>query len=181
MRQVQIGFSLRSVMAVKKLAVTKIGNEWVAGVFTSAGLYATCLPRRSRREAVRAVSGAGLEETDEPNLREILEAVYAVSKGENHPALKRVNLDFSDLTEKQQRVVEETLRIPRGKTATYGEVAKRAGVPGGARFVGNVMATNRLGPIVPCHRVVASNGLGGYGLGLGKKIEILTLEGAFAD
>ncbi|MHA2432771.1 MAG: MGMT family protein, partial [Candidatus Thorarchaeota archaeon] len=77
--------------------------------------------------------------------------------------------------------MKETLGIPRGKTATYGEVAKRAGFPGGARFVGNVMAGNRLDPIVPCHRVVASNGLGGYGPGLGKKIEILTLEGAFAD
>ncbi|UCH04049.1 MAG: MGMT family protein [Candidatus Thorarchaeota archaeon] len=168
-------------MAVKKLAVIEIGNEWVAGVFTSSGLYATCLPRKSRREAIRAVSGDGMVESDEPNLREVLEAVCAVSKGEDHPALKRINLDFSGLTEKQKRVMEETLRIPRGKTATYGEVAKRAGVPGGARFVGNVMATNRLGPIVPCHRVVASNGMGGYGPGIGKKIEILTLEGAFAD
>jgi len=168
-------------MAFKRLAVAEIRNEWVAGVFTSSGLYATSLPRKSRKEAIRAVNGVGLEESHESHLREILGAVYAVSKGEDHPALKSVNLDFSDLTEKQQRVMKETLRIPRGKTATYGEVAKRAGVPGGARFVGNVMATNRLGPIVPCHRVVASKGLGGYGPGLGKKVEILTLEGAFAD
>ncbi len=170
-----------SAMALKKLAVLEIGNEWVAGVFTSLGLYATCLPRSSREEAIRAVGGLGLEESSESILLEFLKAVCAVSKGEDHPALNSVNLDFSDLTNKQQRVMEETLRIPRGETATYGEVAKRAGVPGGARFVGNVMATNRFAPIVPCHRVVASSGLGGYGPGLGKKIEILTLEGAFAD
>jgi methylated-DNA-[protein]-cysteine S-methyltransferase len=168
-------------MALKKLAVLEIEDKWVAGVFTSLGLYATSMPRKTRQEVIRAVNGAGLEESQMSEHREILEAVYAMSRGEEHPLLGSVSLDFSDLTEKQQRVMKETLGIPRGKTATYGEVAKRAGVPGGARFVGNVMAGNRLGPIVPCHRVVASNGLGGYGPGLGKKIEILTLEGAFAD
>jgi len=168
-------------MTLKKLAVVETGGEWVAGVFTPSGLYATSLPRKSRKEAIRAVDGVDLEESNEPELIEIVKAAYAVTKGKDHPALKSVNLDLSDLTEKQRRVMEETLRIPRGSTATYGDVAKRAGVPSGARFVGNVMASNRLAPIVPCHRVVASKGLGGYGLGLGKKMEILTLEGAFAD
>ena len=168
-------------MTLKKLVVVETGGEWVAGVFTPSGLYATSLPRKSRKEAIRAVDGVDLEESNEPELIEIVKAAYAVTKGEDHPALKSVNLDLSDLTEKQRRVMEETLRIPRGSTATYGDVAKRSGVPGGARFVGNVMASNRLAPIVPCHRVVASKGLGGYGLGLGKKMEILTLEGAFAD
>ena len=93
-------------MTLKKLAVVEIRNEWVAGIFSSSGLYATSLPRKSRKQAIRAVDGAGLEETHDPKLREILEAAYAVTRGEDHPALKSVKLDFSDLTDKQQRVME---------------------------------------------------------------------------
>ena len=64
---------------------------------------------------------------------------------------------------------------------TYGEVARKSGLTNAARFVGNVMASNRFAPIVPCHRVVGSSGLGGYGFGLDKKQEILKREGAFAE
>ena len=54
-------------------------------------------------------------------------------------------------------------RIPKGKVATYGQVAKLAGNPRAARAVGMFMKTNPYAPIVPCHRVVASNGgLTGY-------------------
>lgn len=53
-------------------------------------------------------------------------------------------------------------RIPRGRTLTYGEVAKLAGAPGAARAVGQAMRRNPIPLIVPCHRVVATNGLGGY-------------------
>lgn len=111
----------------------------------------------------------------------ILNAVYDIAEGIEVPSLDKINLDLSEMTEKQRRVVKATLSIPRGETATYGEVARKAGLPGAARFVGNVMATNRLYPLVPCHRVISSSGIGGYGLGIEKKIELLRREGAFAD
>ena len=60
---------------------------------------------------------------------------------------------------------------------SYGEVAKKAGLPGAARFVGNVMKINRLGPVIPCHRVVGASGLGGYTGGIDKKIDLLAREG----
>ena len=97
------------------------------------------------------------------------------------PDVDKIRMDLSEMTEKQRQVVQATLSIPRGETATYGEVARKAGLPGAARFVGNVMATNRLYPLVPCHRVISSSGLGGYGLGIKKKIELLRREGAFAE
>ncbi|MFW9799569.1 MAG: methylated-DNA--[protein]-cysteine S-methyltransferase [Candidatus Thorarchaeota archaeon] len=181
MREVQIVLSPQLTMAIKRVAVLEIEGEWVAGVFTSFGLYATSLPRRTRKEAIQAVNAEGMAESQQSEHREVLEAVYAVANGQDHPVLRTIRLDFSDLTKKQRKVMEETLKIPRGKTATYGTVASRARIPGGARFVGNVMAQNRLCPIVPCHRVVATKGLGGYGSGLDKKAEILALEGAFAD
>ena len=67
--------------------------------------------------------------------------------------------------------------VPRGEVVTYGELAALAGHPGAARAAGTFCARNRFGPFVPCHRVVAANGLGSYGsLGLGYKRRLLALE-----
>ncbi|HLY72848.1 MAG TPA: methylated-DNA--[protein]-cysteine S-methyltransferase [Planctomycetota bacterium] len=79
-----------------------------------------------------------------------------------------------------RRVYEVVRRIPRGKTRSYGEVAEAAGKPGAARAVGNVMSQNPVCLFIPCHRVVASNGLGGWGGegGLRQKRFLLDLEGA---
>src|SRR5262245_59780828 len=61
------------------------------------------------------------------------------------------------------RVLWVVRRIPRGRVATYGDVARRAGRPGAARAVGNIMRNCRSAD-VPCHRVVGAGGrLGGYG------------------
>ena len=74
-----------------------------------------------------------------------------------------------------QRVLRTVSRIPMGYVASYGGVANAIG--GGARAVGNVMATNCFAPLVPCHRVVTSRlGLGGYGGGLRVKYEFLKRE-----
>jgi O-6-methylguanine DNA methyltransferase len=73
-------------------------------------------------------------------------------------------------------------RIPKGKVATYGQLAKLAGHPGAARAVGLCMKNNPNAPHTPCHRVVASNGvLTGYsgGKGLPTKKKMLLEEGVF--
>jgi len=76
---------------------------------------------------------------------------------------------------------ERVLRaLPRGEVVTYGELAALAGRPGAARAAGTFCARNRLGPFVPCHRVVAANGIGGYGsLGVEYKRRLLALEHVF--
>jgi methylated-DNA-[protein]-cysteine S-methyltransferase len=76
------------------------------------------------------------------------------------------------------RVLAEVMRIPYGKTKTYGEIAVALGKPGASRAVGGANASNPLPLVIPCHRVLASNGLGGYALGLPVKIKLLQLEGA---
>jgi len=69
--------------------------------------------------------------------------------------------------------------IPYGETVTYGELAALAGRPRAARAAGSFCARNRFALVVPCHRVVGADGLGGYGsLGLGYKRRLLELEGA---
>jgi methylated-DNA-[protein]-cysteine S-methyltransferase len=76
------------------------------------------------------------------------------------------------------RALLDALRdVPYGETVTYGELAALAGRPGAARAAGTFCARNRFALVVPCHRVVAAAGLGGYGsLGPRYKQRLLELE-----
>ena len=78
-------------------------------------------------------------------------------------------------------VLLEVARVPRGATASYAEIARRVGKPAAYRAVGNTMRTNPIPLVIPCHRIVASGGIGGYGGGLPMKRQLLTLEGAPVD
>lgn len=78
----------------------------------------------------------------------------------------------------KQKVLAVVSKIPKGKTLTYKEVAKRAGNPRASRAVGTIMSKN-YDPEIPCHRVVRSDGRpGGYNRGAEMKIRILKAEGA---
>jgi methylated-DNA-[protein]-cysteine S-methyltransferase len=88
-------------------------------------------------------------------------------------------IDTSEMTPFQRKVVRLCQEIPYGQTRTYGQLAARAGAPGAARAVGNVMRSNRVPIIVPCHRVVASGGsLGGFSApdGIAMKKRLLDME-----
>jgi methylated-DNA-[protein]-cysteine S-methyltransferase len=79
----------------------------------------------------------------------------------------------------QLRVWQELQRIPYGETISYGELARRVGVPGAARAVGLANGCNPLPIVVPCHRVIGSDGsLTGFGGGLPIKRTLLVREGA---
>jgi O-6-methylguanine DNA methyltransferase len=78
----------------------------------------------------------------------------------------------------KQKVFEVVKKIPKGKTLTYKEVARRAGSIGAARAVGLILKTN-FDPKIPCHRVIGSDGkMHGYNRGIDKKIAILKKEKA---
>ena len=80
-------------------------------------------------------------------------------------------------TDFQRRVWKALERIPYGVTASYGEIAKAIGAPGSSRAVGAANGANPLPIVVPCHRVIGSNGsLTGYGGGLDRKRTLLALE-----
>lgn len=82
----------------------------------------------------------------------------------------------------RQRVYEMTKKIPQGKVATYGQIAKLAGNKKAARVVGMCMKTNPDAPKTPCHRIVASDGsLTGYSGkgGVMQKKKMLIAEGVF--
>ncbi|MGB4656947.1 MAG: methylated-DNA--[protein]-cysteine S-methyltransferase [Firmicutes bacterium] len=79
-------------------------------------------------------------------------------------------------TQFQQAVWRAMGEIPYGQTKTYKELAKAAGSPKAARAVGNACAANPVAIIIPCHRVVAQHGLGGFGGGTSAKQWLLALE-----
>jgi methylated-DNA-[protein]-cysteine S-methyltransferase len=78
-----------------------------------------------------------------------------------------------------EKVYEITRKIPKGKTLTYKDVAKRAGRPNASRAVGTILSKN-FNPAIPCHRVIRSDGgMGGYNRGgVNKKLAILKKEKA---
>jgi methylated-DNA-[protein]-cysteine S-methyltransferase len=95
--------------------------------------------------------------------------------------LTAVELDLDGVPEFDQQVYAVARALPRGVTATYGEIASRTGAPGAAQAVGQVMGNNRFPLVVPCHRVVAAGGgNGGFSApgGVDTKLRLLAIEGA---
>jgi len=76
-----------------------------------------------------------------------------------------------------KRVYDIVKKIPKGRAVTYKEVAQTAGSPRAWRAVGNILKKNK-NPILPCYRVIKSNGkIGGYRWGKKKKMNLLKKEG----
>ena len=85
-------------------------------------------------------------------------------------------LDLDHLTPFTQIVLEAVSKIPFGSTKSYGEVAKEIGHPRAARAVGTACGNNPYPLFIPCHRVVASNGIGGFSLDPEIKVKLLLFE-----
>lgn len=81
----------------------------------------------------------------------------------------------------QRQVWAALVRIPYGETRTYGDLARRLGRDGAARAIGAANGANPLPLLIPCHRVVAADGLGGYSGGTALKQRLLVLEGSLTE
>ena len=145
------------------LAIFETPIGWFGVLGSRAGVSRLTFGHASPLEVHRAL-GAAAEDVDEADW-----SVQLRRKIEQYTEGREVDFDqvtvlrVRPLTTFQQRVVEIVRAIPRGATMTYGEVARLAGSPGAARAVGQVMATNPVPIIIPCHRVVGSSGgLGGF-------------------
>jgi methylated-DNA-[protein]-cysteine S-methyltransferase len=89
-----------------------------------------------------------------------------------------VEIDWNILNGFKEEVLAFTLEIPYGQVRTYGEIAQTLGKPGGARAVGMALGSNPIPLVIPCHRVVGSDGaLRGYSGGSKNKAFLLELEG----
>lgn len=86
-------------------------------------------------------------------------------------------IDWSGMTNFQQQALRLTLAVPYGQVTTYGKIASQMGLPRGARAVGRAEATNPMPLVIPCHRVLGTDGgLHGYGAPGGVKTKAWLLE-----
>ena len=91
----------------------------------------------------------------------------------------KYQIHWSKYTPFQQKVYKAILKIPAGQVWTYSQVARKIGQPKATRAVGMALKFNQDAPIIPCHRVVGYNSIGGYSAsgGLKKKLKLLKQEG----
>ena len=115
---------------------------------------------------------------DDPDaFTEVVECLHRYAAGDR-TALDEIGLDFSGITPFFSAAWNACRSIPAGETRSYAWLAAEAGSPLAMRAAGQAMARNRFSLIIPCHRVIASDGgLGGYGGGgLGVKARLLQME-----
>ena len=114
-----------------------------------------------------------------PAERRLTRKLQAYFRGESMAfPMEEVPLDRSGWTSFQAAVATTLARVSRGETITYSELAAAAGHPRAQRAVGNLLAANPYPVIIPCHRVVRSDGsLGGFSGGEGWKARLLKIEG----
>jgi AraC family transcriptional regulator of adaptative response/methylated-DNA-[protein]-cysteine methyltransferase len=152
--------------------------SWLGGVLvgrTGRGVCAVLLdePERLLADLAAEFPGAALA-CDDEGLREWASVVVDAVAG--HTSNAPVPLDLRG-TDFQRRVWAELQRVPLGETASYAEIAARIGRPTATRAVARACATNHAAVVVPCHRVVRTDGgLGGYKWGIERKRALLESE-----
>lgn len=120
------------------------------------------------------------EEAPPPAIAEAEGAVGRLLSGEPED-FAGILIDLGSLGAFERAVLEATSSIPAGETRTYGDIARAVGSPGAARAVGRALGANPIPIIVPCHRVLGSNGkCGGFSApgGAATKLKMLEIEGA---
>jgi len=152
-------------------------GDWigVAASDTAIVRIATGLSEEELRAELRGRTRVeSLHSATHPLLREALRQLAEYLEGGRREFDLPLRLSGTPF---QRRVWRALQRIPFGETRSYGEVARMVGRPGAARAVGAASGANPLAIVVPCHRVIQSDGrLGGYGGGLRLKQFLLDLE-----
>ena len=169
---------------------TPIGVLRVAA--NEKGVTAVEFPGRGRSRASRHAAGRDREENVDP--ADASAAARAAARRHLAAAVRQLEEYFAgardgfdlDLymtgTDFEARVWKRLSRIPHGETITYAEIAREAGAPGAARAAGAAIGKNPVPIIVPCHRVIGTNGsLTGFGGGLDRKRWLLAHESGQRD
>jgi len=159
------------------LAVAETAAGWIGLLFSPRGLMELHYPLPSRDQALassraRLPEAPVLADTSWGGVKEQLRRYYA-----GQVVHFDVPFDLSRHTPFQRLVWDVTFGIPYGETRSYAWVAAEIGSPQAYRAVGSAMAANPIPIIIPCHRVLRSDGsLGGYGGGLTMKQRLLAME-----
>lgn len=168
------GLGVPATFAVRE---TRLG--WLGIIIAGGKLRATTTPYAMRDAALRAAVEQGAVEPAGPEAEAIVRLVLDCAEG--RAVDLSADIDWNGADGFRRAVLEEAMRIPAGQTRSYLWLAERVGRPRAARAVGRVMATNPLPVVVPCHRVIGSDGtLHGYGGegGIALKARLLATERA---
>lgn len=170
------------MIAISNLDNTPVGSIWLAA--TENGLLAISLwdDEERFRAYVSRLTGESFAITGQksPILIRALAELDEYLRGELREFT--VPIDRSRFTSFQREALDLVCAVPYGRTTTYGAIAEQMGKPGAMRAVGRANATNPIPIIIPCHRVLGSDGkLHGYGArgGLETKAWLLKLEGSW--
>ena len=153
---------------------TEIGKLFLAA--TEKGLALITLPSTSKKEfeaELKELFQNALFKKENSLLKKTAKQLEKYFNG--NLSQFSVPLDIQG-TQFQKKVLTKVSQIKYGTTKTYGQIAVAVGSPKAYRAVGSANAKNRIPFIIPCHRVVATNGLGGYAGGLKLKEKILLIE-----
>ena len=161
---------------IEEIPITPLGPIWIA--MTDRGL-ASVEFIANRNDFLHLLANRGffpfIDNTERTH--PVVEQIQAYLSGQRTSF--DLPIDWSVMRPFQQQVLRLTSAIPYGKTVTYGELASQMGNPKAARAVGHAQATNPMPLVIPCHRVIGSDGkLHGYGGrgGLQTKAWLLDLE-----
>lgn len=161
-------------------SIKEFSNKWIGIIVGEKGLVYSVLPRKNKADVENAI-------TEFKNKKQITIALrsklcddfinqlieYYLKKRE----IFTISLDMEGYSSFEKDVWECVMKIPYGERRTYGWIANEIGKKRAARAVGNALGKNPFPPIVPCHRVVHSDGsLGGFSGGLDLKRALLELE-----
>ena len=162
-----------------KYAILETPIGWMGIVASDEGVKRLTIPLPTPDEAMQGIAHeATTAELDNEHFAEFEEKLQRLFDGYD-VSLDDEHLDLPDAPDFTRAVWQATREIPRGETRSYGDLAAAVGRPRGARAVGQVMASNPVAVLIPCHRVIASDrGLGGYGGHIQMKKRLLKLEGA---
>lgn len=155
---------------------TKLG--WIGLSGSDAGISRATLPQTSKGLAYREV-GNEADSSLCSNLyfEQIIEELLNYFRGQRVEFAEK--LDIANYSPFEQTVWEATRKIQYGQTKSYAEISRQIGKPFAHRAVGHALGKNPLAIVVPCHRVIASDGkLGGFSGGLTMKRYLLDMEAA---
>lgn len=165
-------------MAVAEAAFFPTSLGWMAIAWTPIGIRAVVLPAATRVAAAEKLADQLVYRSDTRPKGWVVEAIHLIERSIAGEAIwfGAIPLDFSGVSPNRIRIYEALRRVRRGSYVTYRELAELAALPRAARAIGSAMAKNPLPLIVPCHRVIRSDGrLGGFSAEGGVRLKALLL------
>jgi len=136
------------------------------------------LPQKNEKQ-IKAVLNKDSIYGEDEKANQVAQIIQAYFNGQiiNHDQIPWHLLPLDNYTELQQKVYNTAALIPYGQVKSYGSIAKEIGKSGASRFVGSCMAKNPFPVLIPCHRVIRSDGsMGGFGGGTEMKKKMQKME-----